>query len=189
MPRRQRDHRAEYRRSLARARELGFPSQRERRQAHRQVRSRADLEALPARAREVREDSLRAVSLMRAQALSLDEAATLAGTTPEAVKFWARDAVTSKGEVRRADRMLRPMLIYSDGDLVSVDVRGSRVASTVGRYHAAVGTYLATGDTSELEKFRGKKVAGRVLDTDPDVIDELARRGSMSWASLYVAVS
>ena len=81
------------------------------------------------------------------------------------------------------------MRIYSDGQTVDVDVRGSRVASVVGEYHNAVRDYLTTGDVSALRRFDGQRVGGRTLETDPDVLDAMARRGSFRHDGPYVAVS
>ena len=81
------------------------------------------------------------------------------------------------------------MFVYSSGQIVPVDVRGSRSASTVGRYHAAIHRYLTTGDEHDLAQFRGLKVAGVELETDLDVIDTLARRGEFDFESIYRMVS
>ncbi len=189
MTARARDHAAEYQRARQRAIELGFESPRERRRAPRTIRSRRDIESLPPRAVEVREAALRAVSIMRQDKLDLATAARLAGTTPTAVDFYAGRAFDDAGRLKAADRMLRPMRIYSDGESVVVDVRGSRVASTIGEYHNAVRAYLNQGDVTGLARFEGQRVAGRPLETDPDVIDEMARRGTFRFDAIYVMVA
>jgi len=81
------------------------------------------------------------------------------------------------------------MVVYSDGSIVEVDVRGSRKASEVGAYHAAVGSFLATGDDSRVTRFRGRRVAGVTYETDPTVLEEMARRGQLDMDSIYQAVA
>lgn len=185
---RRRDHQAEHRRRVELAKELGFASPRERKRASRLIRTRRDLEALPPKAREVRASVLRAVSIMRTDNVGANEAARLAGTTTTAIRVWA-PAVVRSGRVTLADRLLRPLRIYAAGESVEVDVRGSRVASIVGVYHSAIRTYLNTGDVSELRRFEGKRVAGRILETDPDTLDEMARRGTFRLDHIYVLAS
>lgn len=85
--------------------------------------------------------------------------------------------------------MYRRLGVYSGGRSVAVDVRGSRAASVVGEYHNAVRHYLTTGDESQLRRFAGKRVGGVELEADPDVLDEMARRGLFSFDSIYRAVS
>ena len=105
-----------------------------------------------------------------------------------AVRWWAPDAVVrSNGslQVTSGDRMYRSMYIYSAGSAVTVDVRGSKVASLVGQYHAAIKRYLEHGDEAALLRFKGKMVGGFELEADLDVIDELARRGGFDFESIY----
>jgi hypothetical protein len=58
-------------------------------------------------------------------------------------------------------------------------------ASTVGRHWNAVRSYLEYGYETDLEDFHGVIVAGRVLETDPDVIDWHALRGDVRFESIY----
>jgi len=50
---------------------------------------------------------------------------------------------------------------------------------------AAVGTYLRTGDTDALDQFEGKKIAGRRLITDPEMLSSLAQAGALEMDSIY----
>jgi len=80
--------------------------------------------------------------------------------------------VNGKFVVKRWDRISRPMRINTDGKDQSVEIRDSRTASVVGRYHNAVKQFLNTGDKNNLIKFRNKKVKdsnGKIhrLETDP----------------------
>ena len=87
------------------------------------------------------------------------------------------------------DRLHRAMYIFSGGEIVPVTVRGSRKASEVSAYHHAVRYYLDTGLTDRLRPFVGKTVDGVEYDTDPDVLDEIARRGQLSIESIYQLVT
>ncbi len=46
--------------------------------------------------------------------------------------------------------------------------------------------YVHRGDnTSELYSFFGLRIAGRMVETDPNVLDEWARRGEFDLAEVY----
>ena len=77
------------------------------------------------------------------------------------------------------------MFVYSAGRTEPVDVRGDKVGSAIGAYHSAIQHYVNTGDSSRLAKFTGTSVGGVELETDLDVIHELARRGSFTFESIY----
>ena len=172
---RRRDHAAEHRRRDELARKRGFASFFQQRKAKRDVRSRADLEALPTAAREARTAALSAVSYLRHEpGLSLDDAARRAGTSPEVVRWYAPEALERRGNrtiARQADRLYRSMYVFSGGQRVPIDVRGSRAASQVGAYHQAVKHYLSTGDDRGLQRFHGKRVGGVEFETDLDEFD------------------
>jgi hypothetical protein len=74
--------------------------------------------------------------------------------------------------------------ITPDGQVL-VEVRGSRVASLIGRHANAVQQFHATGDTRPLREFRGRSVQGRKLATDPNVLRRLARRGEIEFEDIY----
>ena len=89
--------------------------------------------------------------------------------------------VNGKPVVKRWDRIKRVMRINTDGKEKSVEIRDSRTASVVGRYHNAVKQFLNTGDKSKLSKFRNKKVKDskgklRKLETNPDDIIRINQR-------------
>jgi hypothetical protein len=129
-----------------------------------------------------------ALNMMR-DGLSLAAAARRAGTTPAIVRSYVGPALVRKGRrwvARPADRLLRPMQILAEGGIeYEVVVRGSRAASLIGGHWSAIGYYLDTGDASRLAHFRGKRVAGRTLETDPDVIDIWDRRGELQVEDIY----
>lgn len=174
------------------ARERGFRSYAEQRRFARHVTNRRELSRLPPRAIHRRQLALDVLAAVRHDGIDLDTAARREGISPQAVAWWTEGAVTRAGgewTVSSADRLLRLMYVYSDGRRVMVDVRGSRVASDIGRYHSAIGRYLNTGDESGLRAMQGVRVQGIELETDPDVIDDLARRGVFEFESIYRMVS
>ena len=89
--------------------------------------------------------------------------------------------VNGKPVVKRWDRIKRIMRINTNGKEKSVEIRDSRTASVVGRYHNAVKQFLNTGDKSKLSKFKSKKVKdskGRLhrFETNPDEIIRINQR-------------
>ena len=190
---RKRDYRAEEARRNQLARARGFRSRAEERKFTGRIRNREELYNLPLQAQQQRTRSLRAISAMRENPrLTIEEAAALEGTTPEAMKWHVDQALTKKGgkwQAAKADRLLRPMFVNSGGQVVAVDVRGSRKASELSRYHSAVRRYLATGDESQLIDFEGKKVAGVPYETSPAALEEMARRNQLDIESIYQAVA
>ena len=82
---------------------------------------------------------------------------------------------------KRWDRIPRLMRINTDGKEKSVEIKDSRTASVVGRYHNAVKQFLNTGDKKKLQRFRNKKVKdskGKLhrLETDPQKIIQINER-------------
>jgi hypothetical protein len=178
--------------STARRNELaeqrGFRSYGEQRRYSANIQNRSALEKLPASAREVRQAALDVKAEALRTGADIAELAAREGITVDAVRWWTVGAVRRKGgklTVAAGDRLFRPMYVYSAGRVEQVDVRGSKVASQIGGYHSAIQHYLNTGDSSRLARFRGVMVAGVELETDLDVIDELARRGGFTFESIY----
>ena len=169
------------------ARQRGFVNYYQQRKYRRDITTRADLGALPPGAQERRQLALDAVAKARREDTTI-EAAAFPFLEPQAVAYWAPGAVTRSGGQLRpttADRLYRPMYLYSNGARHDIDVRGSKAASMVGRYHSAIGRYVSTGDMSGLQALSGVRVGGFELETDPDVIDQLARRGMFDFESIY----
>jgi len=62
-------------------------------------------------------------------------------------------------------------------------VRGSRKASLLAGYRRAI----LTGDEIELQKFKGKRVAGQEFITDIRTIQALLDAGAVDPAEMYAA--
>lgn len=161
--------------------------------SRKRVRNRRDLDALSPEEQDDRAGALRALTLMREDpTMSMTKAARRAGTTPQAVRRYAGDALERRGSrwsATRGDRLYRPMVVHSGGETVAINVRGSHKAAELSDYHRAVGHYLNTGDEEPLRRFAGKTVAGVEYETDPDVLDEMARRGQLDIESIYQVVA
>lgn len=81
----------------------------------------------------------------------------------------------------RLDRMR----ILTDQGVIDTLVIDEDTASLIGSYWNAVAHYLYTGDTDRLEEFEGQRINLHRLLTDPDQIDEWARRGDLELDSIY----
>ena len=89
--------------------------------------------------------------------------------------------VNGKSVVKRWDRVKRVMRVNTSGKEKSIEIRDSRTASVVGRYHNAVKQFLNTGDKTKLSKFRNKRVKdskGKLhrFETNPDEIIKINQR-------------
>jgi hypothetical protein len=139
--------------------------------------------------REARDRALEAVVLMRREGLTLTSATIRAGTTPNTVLKYARTALTRRPDglygAKPADPLFRRMRILSLEGVISVDIRGSRVAALAGEHASAIHHFLATGDDRRLRPLAGKRVAGVPLETDPDAIEAWGRRGVLDFEDIY----
>ncbi len=162
---------------------LGFRAWAEQHRSPRKGTSRGDLRRLHPEEREALRAALDALTYMRGERLSLRQAAERAGTTPAAVLRHAGSALGrehGRYVARPADRLLRVMTVLGpQGVKHEVAVRGSRVASLLGEHWSAVQQYVRTGDEGPLRRLDGRTVAGIPLETDPDAIEEWARRGEL----------
>ena len=66
-----------------------------------------------------------------------------------------------------------------------IAVYGSEQASLLGRYMAAVGKYLRTGNSDALAEFEGKSVGDNRLITDPETLNTLAQAGALQLDQIY----
>jgi hypothetical protein len=177
------------RNALARSR--GFRSYSEQRRYRPHIVNADDLAALPADALQARRDALGALSRARREGIGFNTAARRSGIDPAAARWWLGSAVQGTGDSLRVaggDRIFRSMFVYSGGQAVNLDVRGSRQASLAARYHRAVAAFL-DGDLTALEPFRGVTIAGIELEADPDVIEDMGRFGEFEFEDIYRQVN
>jgi hypothetical protein len=139
------------------------------------------------REREARTRALRALSAMR-QGGSISKAARENGVTPRTIKRYAGSALVQDrpgGRIRatKSDRLVRYVQIPGPDGRIEMTAHGSREASKVARYKAAVNRLLA-GDLSALAPWHGRKIAGVELITDGRTLKALAQKELLPY-SLY----
>jgi hypothetical protein len=83
------------------------------------------------------------------------------------------------------DSLIREMFVLTALGPVSVRIRGSRVASQLGKHAAAVQHFLRSGDSSRLVPFQGERVAGYELIVDTKLLSTLAEAGALRLDDLY----
>jgi len=138
------------------------------------------------------------ISKMRADRVSLHQAAREFGLDPRVVRRLAHSALrkhpNGRYTARPADRLLRVLIALTPKGKREVAVRDSRQASLLGEYWATVRKYLATGDSSGIGRFRRKRITdanGKRIQllTDLDELDVLGSAGVLSFESLYAGVA
>src|SRR5690242_17814217 len=138
------------------------------------------------------------ISRMRADDVSLSQAAREFGISPRKLIRLAGSALRKRSNgryaARRKDKRLRVMVVITGEGLDEIALRDSRQASRLAEYWDAVQRYLQKGDYSALRKFRGQHVTdgsgGKVpLLTDVDELDIQGNAGNLSFESLYARTS
>jgi hypothetical protein len=143
--------------------------------------------------------ALHVLARMRRTGESLVSAARLEGVDPRTVRKQLPHEFGNAGgrwvPAHDADRLPRPMRLLDDKGRRPGLVRGSKAASLLGRYNAALSKFFSAnekyaGDESLLEPFRGKRVGGLELLTYPKQLLELAEAGELRFGDdLYAAPS
>jgi hypothetical protein len=87
-----------------------------------------------------------------------------------------------------SDRLFRRLPVFTTRGVKQLDFTDSRETSAVGGHWNAIGHGLNTGKWSKVAMFRGKKVHGHTLETDPDVIEAEARRGEIDFLDIYEVI-
>jgi hypothetical protein len=134
------------------------------------------------------------IAKMRADGLSLRRAAREVGISPSTVLRWGKSALrkdkSGRFEAKKTDRLLRVLMVPASDGPREIAVRNSQQASLLAEYWVAVQKYLETGDSSEIEKFRGKRIVDAkgskmLLQTDLNELNRLGSAGVLSFNSLY----
>jgi hypothetical protein len=146
---------------------------------------------LPERSFSARERSLRALNDMRHGA-SISQAAQENGVTTRTIKKYIGSALKQDrpgGRIRptKGDRFVRYLQIPGPHGPVEIKARGSKEATEVARYKAAVNRFLG-GDLKALSSWRGKKISGVELVTDRQTLKDLAQKELLPY-SLYRSLS
>jgi hypothetical protein len=134
--------------------------------------------------------ALRALARMRRTGEPLSRAAQLEHVDPRTVRKYLgaelkRSRVAGRTVPTTGDRRVRQMYVLTSEGNISEAIRGSEKASQLGKYMAAVGRFLRTGDADGLAEFEGQSIAGHRLITDPDQLVTLAESGSVQIESIY----
>jgi hypothetical protein len=189
---RKRDYSLEYQRRQRRAQELGFASESARRRAPRQLMRPEQFALLPDSAREKRTHALSVVHRARVRRTTVEEAASELGVPMSTVRYWAGEALEPRRRGRtlphRGDRLLRlrPLLVEGEDEIVFVPVRGSRAADRADAVFDVQWRYaVGAADEAEFEQLRGVRIGGRLVESDPDRIDYLARAGEINVPEAY----
>jgi hypothetical protein len=140
-----------------------------------------------------REKSLKVISVMRREKLSLSKASKSVGISPKTVikNTNALKFVGNKWIPKLHDKIIRIMDIYTDGQQKTIAINDSRTASIIGKYHNAVKNFFEKGDIAFLKSFKGKKIKDadgntHTLETDPDRLFAIAEgREDEEFYSIY----
>ena len=113
--------------------------------------------------------------------LSLRDAAAHEGLRPATVLRyfgrWYQPDPTGSLRPLPVDREPFLMNVYSTRGIVEVEVPDSDSRTLIGHHTSAVWRYRDTGDTAQLDAFRGLRVAGVRLETNPDRLLRLLMTG------------
>jgi hypothetical protein len=147
----------------------------------------------PSRTRKTRDRVFVALSEMRRDGLTIQEAARRAKTTPRTMHAIVPRAlkVGSDRRVRATgyDRYARRMSILTPGGKQEVSVRSSRTASLIAEHLVAVDRYLKTGNRDLLDRFRDRRFRAGTLDveflTDGTTLKRLGHLGEVGFEDLY----
>ena len=140
---------------------------------------------------QARERALRALSAMRHGA-SISRAGRENGVTPRTIRRYVGSALVqdrpgTRIRATKSDRLVRYLQIPGPNGPIEISVRGSKAASEVANYKAAVNRLLR-GDRNALVPWHGKKIAGVELVTDPKILVDQADKGLLPYA-LYRSLS
>ncbi len=160
----------------------------------RKPRTPAQYFAQPERRREVQKKAVKVLFEMRTAKVSLRQASREQGVAPATVLRHAKGALrkTERGTyaARARDTLLRVLILPTPDGLAEIATTDSRAATLIAEYWNAVDLFLATGDDSELARFRGVTITdaeGKTIPllTDLDELERLGSAGVLSFQSLY----
>jgi hypothetical protein len=138
-----------------------------------------------------RERALKALGSMR-RGDTLSRAARDNGVTTRTIRRYVGSALVQDRPGTRilatkTDRLVRYLQIPGPHGPIDITAHGSKEASEIARYKAAVNRFLA-GDLNALTPWHGKKIAGVELITDRRTLKGLAQKELLPY-SLYRSLS
>jgi hypothetical protein len=126
---------------------------------------------------------------MRKKGESLSKAARALHTTPRTVRkllgSQLRRSASGRYSPTRSDRLKREINVFGTEGYEPVTVGSSKQAQLVSEHLIAINRYLRTGDAEQLKRFRGKRIGGIELLTDPKRIREFAEADLVKLDGLY----
>ncbi len=152
------------------------------------VRTAKQWAALTVPEKAARRRAFETLSTMRDEGIPVTPASKRAGTTGATVQKYAGPALKRdvRGRIvaRPTDRLFRRLPALTTKGLRQLDLTDSREASVVGRHWNAIGQGLG-GDWTKAATFKGTRVHGYALETDPDMIEPQAQRGEFDFEDIY----
>lgn len=136
---------------------------------------------------------LDALSLKRrTPSISLTKAAKSSGTTLKTIRRYASSALEVRSgrlDVKRSDRLPRPMRMLTPRGEVTVPTKSFRTASWIGKYNNALREFYVTGDSTAVKRFADKSIrsGGKTYEfvTDTKTLNRLARAGAVHFVDVY----
>ena len=156
---------------------------------------RGDFGRLPEGARAARSDALHVIAVARERGISIEEAARAERVPVGVVRWWGRDALAPKGAgrtlARKGDRLLRLQPIFLDGGdgVEFVELRGSNAARRAQHIFDVQYRFIeGNASEAELQGIAGQKVAGRLVESDPERLTAIGEADAVDVIEAYRGV-
>jgi hypothetical protein len=189
---RPRDYGAEYQRRQRLARARGFSGYAQQRRFSPRLRRARDLGRLPEGARAARSDSLHVIAIARDRGISIEEAARAEHVPVSVVRWWGGDALapTRHGRTlpRKGDRLLRVYPVFLDGGdgVEFVEIRGSNAARRAQQIFDVQYRFIeGNAGEDELRGITGQRVAGRLVESDPERLTAIGEADGIDIVEAY----
>jgi hypothetical protein len=190
--RRPRDYTAEYQRRQRLARARGFSGHAQQRRFSPRLRRARDLGRLPEGARAARSDALHVIAVARDRGISIEDAARAERVPVDVVRWWGGEALAPKRRgrtlARKSDRLLRVQPIFLDGGdgVEFVETRGSQAARRAQRIFDVQYRFIeGTASEAELRGIAGRRVAGRLVESDPERLAAIGEADGVDVVEAY----
>lgn len=126
---------------------------------------------------------------MRTRHESLSKATRALHTTPKTVQKFVgrqlRKTPSGRYAPKSSDRLKREIYVFGAEGYQPVADASPRQAKLSSQHLIAINRFLRTGDTKPLKRFRGKRIAGIELLTNPKRIREFADADLVKLDGLY----
>lgn len=136
-----------------------------------------------------RKRALAVLSRMRTRHESLSKATRALHTTPKTVQKFVgrqlRKTPSGRYAPKSSDRLKREIYVFGAEGYQPVADASPRQAKLSSQHLIAINRFLRTGDTKPLKRFRGKRIAGIELLTNPKRIREFADADLVKLDGLY----